>query len=182
MTEHTKATQSTSLDLGISHLKPAPMGESVKTKIERGDAYSAPEIFDLEISVLEILRGQEAWDRVQAQGVTDDHPSSGFEYLLVRIGFGYYRRGRGFGETPYILMDGQFAAMSSDGKTCYEIPFKFKQPEPGLVGESFVPGDSREGWILLQVPEDEKQPHLRFNREYMEGVYGIWGYVWFMLY
>lgn len=182
MTEHTKATQSTSLDLGISHLKPVPIGVSVKTKIERGDAYSAPEIFDLEITVLEILRGREAWGRIQSEGVSDVPPLAGFEYVLARISFGYYCRGRGFGETPYTLTNGQFAAMSSDGKTRYEMPSTLKHPEPGLVGESFSPGDSREGWVLLQVPNDEKQPRLIFNREYVEGVYGIWGNVWFELY
>jgi hypothetical protein len=176
MTEHTN------LDLGSSHLNPVPLGVSIKTKIERGDAYSAPEIFDLEITVLEILRGQEALDRVQSQGVSDVPPQEGLEYILARISFGYYRRGRGFGDAPYTLMHGQFAAISEDGKTQYDIPSVQKQPQPGLVGESFSPGDSREGWILLQVPKDEKQPRLIFNREYVEGVYGIWGYVWSMLY
>ncbi|MBN1848565.1 MAG: hypothetical protein JW932_08260 [Deltaproteobacteria bacterium] len=182
MSENTSNIISTNLDLGSSHLTPVPLGVSIKTKIERGDAYSAPEIFDLEITVLEILRGQEAWDQVRDQGVTDGPLSSGFEYVLVRIGFGYYRRGRGFGETPYTLTNGQFIAISSDGKTRYEMPSVFKQPEPGLMGESFIPGDSREGWVLLQVPRDEKQPRLVFNREYVEGVYGIWGFVWFELF
>ena len=176
------ASEDTNLAPGQSHLSPAAKGVTVKTKIERGDAYSAPEIYDLDITLLEIVRGKEAWERIKAQGVLDEEPKTGFEYILARIQFGYSRRGRGLGSETYRLTEGQFAAVSSDGKVEYKIPSALHQPQPQLIGSVFSAGESREGWIFLQVPKGEKKPMLIFKRENAEGIYGIWRSVWFQLY
>jgi len=167
--------------MGSSHLNPVPMGETVKTKIERGDAYAAPEVYDLEITIRETVRGNAASEQIKTQGITDTPPMEDFEYLLTRIQFGYYRRGKGFGESPYRLAEGQFIAVSQDGKIMYELPEISQQPQPQLAGSLFKPGESREGWLLFQVPQDDQTLLLIFDREYEEGVYGLWGYVWFQI-
>jgi hypothetical protein len=69
---------------------------------------------------------------------------------------------------------GQFAAVSPDGKTEYEIPPVLYQPQPQLIGSIFSPGESHDGWILLQVPEKDKKPLLIFKRQNIEGVHGVW--------
>ena len=170
------------LQPGSSHLSPAPMGTDVKAKIERGDAYAAPEVFDVEITVLETVRGDDALDLIKEQEVSSDLPAEGFEFLLARIKFGYFRRGKGFGNKPYEFTKGQFSACSSDGRTQFAALSVSKQPLKPLIGESFNPGDVRDGYIVLQVPKGEKRPLLIFNREFVEGVYGIWGYIYFQLY
>jgi hypothetical protein len=161
----------------------APVGVTVKAKIERGDRYSAPEIYNLDITLLEVVRGKEGWERIKEQGVSDELPKAGYEYVLIRIGFGYFSKARGFGHAheAYRIGNGSFSAVSADGKTEYEIPSVLRQPQPQLVGMSFSAGESREGWIVLQVPETEKEPLLSFRREYAENVYGVWGSVWFQL-
>ncbi|MFC1533855.1 hypothetical protein ACFL7M_10885 [Thermodesulfobacteriota bacterium] len=174
--------ENSNLPLGASNLSPVPVGVTIKTKIERGDAYAAPEIFDVEIAILEIARGQAELARAVAQGVPDEPPEAGFEYILARVRFGYFLRGRGFGSQPYKLTEGQFTAVSADGKTHYKIAGALQQAQPQMIYGDFSPGESREGWILMQVPKQEKEPLLIYNREYVEGVYGIWGYVWFQLY
>jgi len=165
---------------GSFHLSAVPVGVSIKTTIERGDAYSAPAIYDVEITLLEIVRGEDAWERIKVQGVSTEPPKVGFEYILARIRFGYSRRGRGLDDEAYKLTEGQFAAVSADGQTEYMIPTVLQQPQ--LVDTIFHSGESREGWIILQVPEDEKKPLLVYKREHVEGVYGIWRHVWFQLY
>lgn len=167
---------------GSSHLSAVPFGVSIKTTIERGDAYSAPEIYDLEITLLEVIRGVDARERIKVQSIANELPKAGFEYLLVRIELAYSRRGRGLEDEAYKLTEGQFAAVSADGQTEYMIPAVLPQPQPQLVDTIFHSGESREGWILLQVPEDEKKPLLVYKREHVEGVYGIWRHVWFQLY
>jgi len=167
--------------LGSSYLNPVPMGKTVKTKIERGDAYAAPEVYDLEITVRETVHGNGAQEQINAQGVTDKPPMEGFEYLLARIQFAYLRRGKGFGDSPYRLAEGQFITASQDGKTFYELPEILKQPQPQMAGSLFKSGESREGWLLFQVPQDDQTSLLIFDREYEEGVYGLWGYVWFQI-
>ena len=168
-------------DKGTSHLSPVPLGVSIKTRIERGMG-NAPESYNVELTILEFVRGEEAWERVEAQGVSDEPPKVGFEYILARMKVGYFRRGRGFGDEAYEVTEGQFAAVSADSKTEFEIPSVLQQPQPQLIDGIFYPGESREGWILLQVPKHDKKPLLIFKRENVEGVYWVWGYVWFQLY
>jgi hypothetical protein len=168
--------------VGTSCSTPAPVGVTIKTTIERGDAYSAPEIYNVEITLLEIVRGHEAWERVKTQSSPNEPPKAGFEYVLVRIRFAYFRRGRGMGGEAYHLTEGQFAALSLDGKVEYEIPSILSQPQPALIDYTFSPGESREGWILVQVPKDDKKPLLIFKRQNVGGVHGVWGHIWFRLY
>jgi hypothetical protein len=168
--------------LGRSKDHPAPVGVTIKTTIERGEAYAAPEIYNVEMTLLEIVRGNEAWERIKAQGSLNEPPKTGFEFVLVHIRFGYFRRSRGMGGEVYRLTKGQFAAFSSDGKTEYEIPAVLSQPQPQLIDSTISPGESRDGWILLQVPKDDKKPLLIFKRQNIEGVHGVWGHIWFQLY
>jgi hypothetical protein len=162
----------------------APIGLTVKTKIERGDRYSAPEIYTLEITLLEVLRGKEAWKQIIAKGASNEPPKAGFEYVLTHIRFGFFSKARGFGHAHegYHIGKDSFSATSADGKTKYEIPSIIQQPKPQLVDLSLSIGESHEGWIIFQVPETEQRPLLSFHREYAENVYGIWGAVWFQLY
>ena len=167
---------------GSSHLSPASLGVTLKTTIERGDPYMAPEIYNVEIAVLEIVRGKEAEKRVKAQGISENPPNAGFEYILTRIKLRYFPRTRGLGEEPYILTEGQFVAVSADGKQEYKIPPVQQQPQPQLIDRLFQPRDSHEGWILVQVSADEKKPLLVFKREHVASVFGMRKHVWFQLY
>jgi len=167
---------------GSSKDCPVPVGTTARTTIERGDAYLSPEIYNVEITLLDIVRGNEAWERTRSQGVSDKTPETGFEYVLALISFGYFQRGRRQGGEAYQLTEGQFAAVSADGMREYEIPLKQQQPQPPLIGQLFNQGETHQGWVLLQVPEEEKEPRLIFKRKHVEGMYGIWGYLWFQLY
>ena len=161
---------------------PAPRGTTVKTRIERGDRYSAPEVYRLEITLLEIVRGKEAWARVKEQGVAGE-VRAGFEYVLCRIRFGYFSGAREFPHSgeAYTISPEHFVAVAADGKTEFEGPSVSRQPQPALIGTAFSVNESREGWILLQLPEDGREVLLAFRREYAENRYGVWGPVWFQL-
>ena len=167
---------------GSSPQSAASVMATVKTTIERGDAYLSPQLYNVEVTLLQFLRGKEAGEQVRARGITDNPPQDGYEYLLANIRVGYFRRVRGLEDEPYTLTEGQFAAVSPDGITEYTIPAVSRQPQPPLVDVTFNPGDTREGWILLQVPQDEKTPFLVYKRKHVEGNYGIWGYIWFKLF
>ena len=175
-------SRNSGLLLGRSKDHPVPVGVTIKTTIERGEAYSAPEIYNVDITLLEMIRGDEAWERIKVQGSLNEPPKAGFEFVLVHIRFGYFRRSRGMGGELYRLAKGQFAAVSPDGKTEYEIPAVLSQPQPQLIGSTISPGESHDGWILLRVPKDDKKPLLIFKRQNIEGVHGVWGHIWFQLY
>ena len=165
--------------MGSSYRNPVPAGQTVKTKLERGDSYAAPEVYDIEITVQKTLRGDAVMDRIKTEGIIDKPPNEGFEYILIRIQFGYSRMGRGMEEVSYQLMEGQFRTVSQDGNIQYELPKMKQQPQPQVIGLQFEPGDTREGWLLFQIPARDQTSLLIFDREYEEGVYGLWGYVWF---
>jgi hypothetical protein len=167
--------------LGSSHLNPAPLGKAVKTTVERGDAYSGGEICDVEITVIEVIRGKVAWERIKAQGISSNPAKAGFEYILARIRFAYSRRGWAFGDGAYSISEGQFATASADGMTEYEVPSTLKQPAEQLIDWLLQSGETREGLVLLQVPEHDKQTLLIFKRQHTGAIYGLRGYTWFQL-
>ncbi len=160
---------------------PAPPGVTVRTRIERGDRYSAPEVYNLEITLQEIVRGEKAWDRIKEQGAAEE-ARVGFEYILCSIRIGYFSRARGFAHSgeAYEISGEHFGAVGADGRTELERPLLLRQPDPPLIGTALSVNESREGWILLQVPFGEKA-FLIFRREYETNQYGVWGPVWFRL-
>jgi hypothetical protein len=179
--KHITHAENSDLAPGSSHRSPVPLGTAIKIALP----YKAEDrqSYNMEIILLQIVRGKEAWEQVKAQGVSDEPPKAGFEYILALIRFGYFRRARGGpAGDPYKLMEGQFIVVSSDGKTEYEIPHVLRQPEPELIGYTFKVSEVREGWILMQVPKDDKKPLLIFKREHAgTGGPWLWGYVWFQL-
>jgi hypothetical protein len=186
---------------GSSPGKAAPVGTTLKTTVERGHAYMVPRLYNVEITLEEIVRGEAARSRAEKLAAPGWRLKEGNEFLLTRLKFGYFERGRiasrgsgdmgearfvSFGggsiDVTYTLAEGQIMAVAASGETEYEIPSVSQQPEPHLIGWEFHPGETREGWILFQVPQAEKKPLLIFKREHVEGVAGIWGYIWFQLY
>jgi hypothetical protein len=186
---------------GSTPAKAAPLGTTLKTTVERGHAYMVPRLYNVEITLEEIIRGQAARERAEKLAAPAWNLPDGYEYLLALVKFGYFERGRiagqgspdaagprfvAFGggsvDVTYTLAEGQIAAASAGGDTEYELPRVIQQPQPALTGWVFHPGEIRQGWILFQVPQDESQPLLIFKREHVEGVAGIWGYIWFQLY
>jgi hypothetical protein len=158
---------------------PIPIGSTIKAQTERG--------YGIEMAVMEVVRGQEAEERTQVQGVVESPPSAGFERILVRVKFGYFRKAKGLPEAgnEYRIMANNFQATSADGATTYEPPNLTRQPEPGLTGVLIAPGSTREGWIVLQVPLGEKQALLAFHREYAHSNYVLihtWRPIWFKLF
>lgn len=165
--------------LGSDPGRPIPVGTTIKAQTERG--------YGVEMAVMEVVRGQEAEERIQGQGLAQSPPSAGFERILVRTKFGYFCRAKGLPDASneYRIMTNNFQATSADGATTYEPPNLARQPEPGLIGDRIAPGSTREGWIVLQVPSGEKRALLAFHREYAHSNYVLihtWRPIWFKLF
>jgi hypothetical protein len=155
---------------GLSPFNPAPVGESLLTKVEIGEGYSSfVESHDVKITVLKIVRGEKAWDLIKAENVSNEPPKVGFEYLLARIRFEYSSK-EASGDKSYQLREDQFTATSTDGKE-YENP-SVEQPKP-RVNSRVYPGDSLEGWVAFLVAKDDPKPLMIFGR---------YGTIWFQLY
>jgi hypothetical protein len=172
--------------LGSQHDRPVPLGTPVKALIERQARNPSTVTYSLEITVLEVLRGKGAMENIRKANLTDKDPDPGFEYLMARIRFRYAPRARGLSEyEPYEVEQIQFRALSHEGSEDYKTPQLKRQPDPGLIGISIDVNESREGWIIFQVPLDEKEPLLAFDRDATEGRLTLKtarGLLWFKLY
>jgi len=170
---------------GYSRSSPAEIGADVFTKVGRpGTSIFTPserdwsEIYEVRISVTEIIRGEAAWERILTnQHAQDfyDPPGPEFEYLLAMVRFDYLK-----GPAPDILYEIQpreFAAVSSDGReydqtdASYQVYFDVR-PEPSLHSRLYA-GASFEGLVEFQVVKHDSTPVMTFGRD-ERGRGGIW--------
>ena len=64
---------------GFSPLKPAQVGTRLGTVIECGFGYSPHEKYDVKVTLLEVLRGDKASERIKAASASIQPPKAGFE-------------------------------------------------------------------------------------------------------
>jgi hypothetical protein len=163
---------------------PAKIGTAVKARMDRSESY-LPEpdsIYQVELTILKTIRGEKAIEQIKMQRITDKLPEKGFEYILVNCILGYYQRGKGTGTMKYNIVTEQFAAVSANGEKIYDTPNVINQPQPQLIGYSLKPNETRNGWILLEIPKNENKPLLIFKRENVNTlVFGLFNYMWFQI-
>ena len=107
---------------------PAAVGVRVQSKLELGL------IYDIAITVIETVRGNEAIELLKAADSGNKEPSEGFEYILARIKFEINERAASNNRRSFMLGDNplQWVAISND---LIEYPqANVKVPEPGLAG------------------------------------------------
>ena len=156
-----------------------PFGQPLTTILEFGDQYNGgDELYDAQITVLEVVRGEQAWTMVKSASDSNKPPDAGFEYLLARIRFEFSARTRPF-HYSYTIDQTQFTATASDGKE-YDSPSLAAQPKPSLTG-TIAPGDSMEGWVTFLVPRAGAKPLMIFKED-VGSVIHRGGVVWFQLY
>jgi hypothetical protein len=147
------------------------VGVSRKTDITIGEGYATgTESIEARITVLEVLRGEKAWDLVKASDSSNRSAPAGMDYVAARIRFEYEARGIQEDQN-YAVRSEQFAAVSEKGRQ-YDRP-SIVQPKPELSGRLY-PGDSLEGWLVLLVSVDDKKPLMTFGHNYSR--------TWFKLY
>jgi len=158
-----------------------PVGAAVKIPIIPGYG-PGTRIGDLVLSVLEVKRGEHAEPDIQPEGSEFKPLKSGFENIFMRVKVEYIRAGRGPRQRPYYLSPDQFRACSFDGGEEYEILYFSERSGENLIGHTFDMGDSREGWLMCQLPEKELKPFLLYRRENVDNVWGLWSDIWFKLF
>ncbi len=146
-----------------SILDPYPIGTPAALAVAFGDAYAtAIETYDARITVIEVVRGERAWDLLKKQDASNKEPDSGFEFVLARIRFEFMAKGKP-GDKVYDLREDQFTAFSSDGSTQYPAANAIP-PKPRLTG-TLHSGDSMEGWVALIVARNDLKPFTAFRAD-----------------
>jgi hypothetical protein len=134
-----------------------PIGATVSCTIDvegvGPSEYGQHELHDVKITVLEVVRGNKAWELIRAADASNRPLDKGFDYLLARIRFEYSMQGSQ-GNMPYTLNQGCFILYSADNKE-YAAP-SIASPKPELIGRDFYSGSSYEGWVPFMAAANDK--------------------------
>jgi hypothetical protein len=162
---------------GNSPFDPAPAGTRLSGIIECGRGYTSHELYNMNITLLEVLRGEDAWKRLQTASGANKPVDSEFEYILARVKFEYSARGTP-GQCVHKLLPEQFTACSREAVDYQAADVAVPQPE--MRGE-VRSGESLEGWIAFIVPKTDKTPLLNYSAD-AGGAVLHGGSKWFKLY
>lgn len=144
---------------GSSPSSPMPVGSTLDAIIECGEGYTSHELYDAGITILEIIRGEEAWKRLQETDESNSPADDGLEYILARVRFEYRARGLP-GTCIHPLSPEHFTAYSSAGEGYGKVDVVTPKPELRKRLES---GKTFEGWLVFKVAEQDKAPLVYYS-------------------
>src|SRR5512143_579277 len=134
---------------GSSPAAPASTGVTLTGIVECGQGYTSHELYDMKITLVEVIRGEEAWKRIKEASPSNKAAEPGFEYVLARVKFEYYARGTP-GLCIHHLSPQQFSAVSLEGQD-YRIA-EVVLPKPDL-SKDMKSGETVDGWIAFSVSQ-----------------------------
>ncbi len=161
---------------GSSPAAPAPKGVTLTGIVECGKGYTSHELYDMKITLVEVLRGEDAWKRITEASSTNKPAAPGFEYVLARVKFEYYARGTP-GLCVHELSPEQFSACSSSGQDYQIADLALPKPE---MRKAMKSGETVEGWIAFAVAQQDKEPLMTYSAD-QGGAIVHGGAKWFVL-
>jgi hypothetical protein len=161
---------------GSSPVSPAPVGMALKGIVECGRGYTSHELYDMKITLLQVLRGKEAWNRISKASSSNKPADAGFDYILAYIRFEYQARGTP-GLCVHQLVPDQFTAFSSEGSEYRSVPIVPPQPE---MRRDLKSGDAMEGWLVFMVAQHDTSPLMSYSAD-KGGAISHGGGKWFVL-
>ncbi len=146
--------------MGQSHEEAIPIGKTITTQINCSKRAGGIEVYDATITLLEVVRGQKAWDILKKADASNRKPDQEKEYILARIGFNMVARGAPGDKTFDLDRPLQFTALSGDFEE-YESP-KVVLPKPPLK-RTVAAGQHAEGWVVFEVNKQDEKPLMMFD-------------------
>ena len=123
-----------------SYANPAFAGETVVVKTFSGT---------FEITVLDYVRGEEAYRVIKSGNMFNPEPEEGFEFLLVMVEFRYVS-----GKASQPVSAYSFKAYS-DGTGYSPAIVVMPKSFPEFKTVDLMPGGEIEGWIAFTVPQEK---------------------------
>lgn len=149
--------------IGSSRRSPAPVG--TRLGIEARD-FGFGTLRSFAVTIVEVVRGEQAWSMIQASNMFNDPPGPGNEYVLIRANVELLSSED---DSAYSVSIVDFNLVSATGRF-YDFPFTV-EPEPRLDATIFS-GAGVEGWMVWEVEEGD-QPILAFQTSF-DGQGGLW--------
>lgn len=161
---------------GSGPSNPATTGTIVAGIIECGEGYTSHELYDMKITLLEVIRGDEAWKRIEQADKLNKPAQPGMEYLLARVKYEYYARGTP-GTCVHQLIPDEFTAYNKSGEDYKAASVISPKPE---LRKNLKSGESFEGWIAFTVAKEDKAPLMLYSAD-TGGAVEHGGGKWFLL-
>lgn len=137
----------------LSNINPTDSGKDRSNPASRADKIITK---DWELSVIEVVRGNDAWKMVQEANQFNDSPVEGMEYIAVKIHVHYIGT-----EDKVENIDGSSFKTTGSANVLYDPP-SVVDPDPTL-DIYLYPGGEYEGWIVLQAAKDDTGIVLVFD-------------------
>lgn len=147
-----------------SRTKPAAIGSTLPFKVD-----SALEKYTGQVSITQIIRGDEAWKLITAANTFNRPAKDGYEYLLAKASVQITANNKN-ADAAIDIYSGSFTLVSSSG-TDYDR-FTVVTPDPSIDAKIYA-GSSNEGWVAFLVKKDDLSPVISFARKY-DGSGGVW--------
>jgi hypothetical protein len=109
-----------------------------------------------ELSINQVVRGEDAWTMVLNANEYNDPPAEGMEYLAINLHVRYI----GTVDKAESINGSYFSSIGKAG-AAYELPLVL-EPSPPL-DISLYPGGAYDGWIVLQATKGETGVMLVFT-------------------
>lgn len=151
-----------SAEQGSTRTNPAGLNVTQTVAVSKlGTEYTA------KVTLLDVIRGDAAWQQVKVANVFNDPAKDGKEYIIAKFRFELLTSA---GDKAIDLSAVHFTAFSGAGRE-YDWPMVV-EPEP-KIGTSLYAGSSHEGWVVFEVDKTDTVPVVAYGRKY-DGTGGIW--------
>jgi hypothetical protein len=125
---------------------PPPVGLSRANPYAPSDLVNAP---NWDIQILDVVKGEEAWQKIRSANMFNSPPNEGNEYILVYL----YAKSTHPDDDETHSISGNDFRITGDRKILYSIPMVV-EPSPQLDAKLY-PGGETEGWVAFEVGEGE---------------------------
>ncbi len=141
---------------------PAPLNEKQVIQID-----NFLEKVKAEVSIVEIMRGDDAWKKMYADNHLNTPAPAGKEYILAKVSFTLLEMSDG---KAYNVNRSIFDAFSGANKEYSDTVYGVVKDD--LDGDLY-PGSNAIGWVPFLVDSNDTTPKMTFGRSY-DGSGGIW--------
>ncbi|CQR51494.1 hypothetical protein [Paenibacillus riograndensis] len=148
-----------------SRTKPAAIGSTQSFTVD-----SALKKYTGQVSITQIIRGDEAWKMISEANSLNSPAKDGYEYILAKANVKIISNKKST-DAAVDVWNGDFKLVSSSG-TDYDYLMSIVLPEPNIDAKVYA-GSSKEGWVAFQVKKDDPSPVISFARKY-DGSGGVW--------
>jgi len=130
------------LALGLSRDNPLPMGKSLVT------------LEGIEITVVNLIKGNQAWEIIHEANMFNDPPASGMQYIIITVKV----KNTSSEEEPCLVSDWDFELVGSSNKVFHGTERSVVLPDEGSLSGLWVDlyhGGQETGSLDFYVPADE---------------------------